>query len=113
MRFRPIALRLLAALVAVVQGFAPAFASLVDAQPAARAIAEQAKAHVEAPDAPHAYAHRDHCVLCSAATHLDGVPTASTPVIAATVGLWPARAARFARFGAAARAHSRTRAPPA
>lgn len=113
MRVRPLVLRLLTALIAVVQGFAPAAASLVDARPAALAISERAVAHVEAPDSPHAFAHRDHCVLCSTATHLDGTPTPSGAVLASHVAHRPARAAEFAFFGAADRAQSRSRAPPA
>ncbi len=113
MRLRPFTIRLLAALVAVVQGFAPAAASLIDARPAAEAMRERAIVHVDAQDSPHAFAHRDHCVLCSAATHLAAVPSAPAPQFASYAGTWPARAARFAYRGAADRAQSRSRAPPA
>lgn len=113
MRVRPLVLRLVTALLAVVQGFAPAVASLVDARPAALAISERAVAHVDAPDSPHAFAHRDNCVLCSTATQLDGAPMATGAVLTSHVAHRPARAAEFAFFGAADRAHSRSRAPPA
>lgn len=113
MRLRPLTLRLLAALVAVVQGFAPAAASLIDARPAAEAISERAIVHVDAPGSPHTFAHRDNCVLCSAATHLAGAPTAPPPLAAAELVDRPARAARFVMRGPGDRAQSRSRAPPA
>jgi hypothetical protein len=113
MRRRPLVFRLVTALLAVVQGFAPAAASLVDARPAARAISERAITHVDAPNSPHTFAHPDHCVLCSAATHLAGAPAAAAPSVTLFAVDWPARAARFAFFDAADRAHSRSRAPPA
>ncbi|MEP7382467.1 MAG: hypothetical protein ABI910_12305, partial [Gemmatimonadota bacterium] len=100
MRMRPLALRLLAALVAVVQGFAPGAASLIDARPAARAVSERAIAHVDEPGSPHTFAHRDHCVLCSAATHLAAATVVAAPPVDTHAGDWPARAARFVVHGA-------------
>ncbi|MBK9979439.1 MAG: hypothetical protein IPP20_16245 [Gemmatimonadetes bacterium] len=79
MRSRRVVLRLLAALVAVVQGFAPGTASIIDARPAALALSENAVTHFEEPGSPHAIAHEEHCVLCSAATQLPAEPLQPTP----------------------------------
>ncbi|MBK6488314.1 MAG: hypothetical protein IPF98_15960 [Gemmatimonadetes bacterium] len=114
MRFPRFALRLFAALLAVLQAFAPGAASIVDARPAARAALERARSHVEEPGSPHALAHQDHCVLCSAATHLSAQPTAPTPPVGdAGAGVWPARAAWFAHAAYEIAGSDRSRAPPA
>lgn len=114
MRFPRIALRLFAAVLAVLQVSAPGTASIIDARPAARAAIERATSHAEEPGTPHARAHQDHCVLCSAATHLSAQPVpASPPVGDAGASGWPARDAWFVRAQAALAGHVRPRAPPA
>ncbi len=113
MRYRRLALRLLAALVAVVQGFAPGAASIIDARPAALASSERAVTHFEEPGSPHAIAHQEHCVLCHVATQSAAVPVAALPVGDTGVGAWPARAAWFAHAAAESAGNLRSRAPPA
>lgn len=113
MRHARLALRLLAALVAVVQGFAPGAASIVDARPAAVAMSERATPHFEAPGSPHAIAHEEHCVLCSVASNLAAEPTSPETLGTDGTGDWPPRSiwrAIHADNGVAAR---RSRAPPA
>lgn len=114
MRMRRLALRLMAALVAVVQGFAPGAASIIDARPAALAVSERAVTHFEEPGSPHAIAHEENCVLCGAASQLNGEPVApSSPIGDSGVGAWPSRAAWFARNAVESADHLRSRAPPA
>lgn len=104
--------RLLTAFFAVVQLVAPAAAALVDARPAALAISERPIEHAEEPGFAHPFAHQEHCVLCSAATHLDGTPTTPAPLVTQDAGPAPAFAAYVAQSGVAERLHSRSRAPP-
>lgn len=114
MRFPRVALRLLTALLAVLQASAPGAASIVDARPAARAVVEGARSHVDEPGSPHTLAHQDHCVLCSAATHLSAQPVATAlPVGDAGAGVWPARAAWFGQATSDRSGSDRSRAPPA
>lgn len=113
MLLRPFVRRLLTALIAVVQVVAPAAASLVDARPAALAITERPIEHAEEPGFPHTFAHQEHCVLCAAATHLDGSPAPAASFVAQDAVHAPPRAERNARNGIAERLHSRSRAPPA
>ncbi|MFP5355111.1 MAG: hypothetical protein ACLGIK_08150 [Gemmatimonadota bacterium] len=113
MRHARLALRFLAALVAVVQGFAPGAASIVDARPAAVAMSERAFPHFEEPGSPHAIAHEEHCVLCNVASSLSAEPAAPETLGEEGRGDWPPRAtwrAIHAAHGVAAR---RSRAPPA
>ncbi|MBK6841420.1 MAG: hypothetical protein IPG88_03725 [Gemmatimonadetes bacterium] len=113
MRSRRVVLRLLAALVAVVQGFAPGTASIIDARPAALALSENAVTHFEEPGSPHAIAHEEHCVLCSAATQLPAEPLQPTPLGDVGVASWPSRADWFGHASADRTGHLRSRAPPA
>lgn len=114
MRSRRFVLRLLAAVVAVVQGFAPGAASIVDARPAAHAASERSTVHFEEPGSAHAIAHQEHCVLCSVATHLVADPSAATvPLNDAGVGAWPSRASWLARHASEFESAVRSRAPPA
>lgn len=111
---RRLALRLLAALVAVVQGFAPGVASIIDARPAAYAASERSTVHFEEPGSAHAIAHQEHCVLCSVATHLVADPfVPGTPLAGTGVRAWPPRAVWLARHDAALDAAIQSRAPPA
>ncbi len=112
MLLRPLARRLFTALFAVVQLVAPAAAALVDARPAALAISERPIEHAEEPGFAHPFAHQEHCVLCSAATHLDGAPTTPPHLVTQDAGHAPAFATHFAWSGVAERLHSRSRAPP-
>ncbi|HEX4934418.1 MAG TPA: hypothetical protein VFV33_14615 [Gemmatimonadaceae bacterium] len=105
--------RLLAALVAVVHGFAPGAASIIDARPAAAAVSERATVHFEEPGSPHAIAHQEHCVLCAVGTHAWSEPAATPALLDGGVGSWPSRADWI---GYATREHPgdrRSRAPPA
>jgi hypothetical protein len=113
MRSRRVVLRLLAALIAVVQGFAPGAASIVDARPAALATSERAVTHFEEPGSPHAIAHQEHCVLCSVATQIPAEPVQPSLPIDLGVPAWPSRSDWFGHATAGAIGHLRTRAPPA
>lgn len=113
MRPRRFALRLLIALLGVVQGFAPGAASIVDARPAALAMSERTIVHFEEPGTEHIFAHDEECVLCQAATQLAGVPLPAPAFEGTALASWPARGAWLARNEATQVAHLRTRAPPA
>lgn len=113
MRTRRVVLRLLAALIAVVQGFAPGAASIVDARPAALATSERAVTHFEEPGSPHAIAHQEHCVLCSVATQIAAEPVQATLPVDLGVATWPSRSDWFGHATTGAIGHLRTRAPPA
>lgn len=114
MRSRRLVLRLLAALVAAVQSFAPAVASIIDARPAAYAVSERSTVHFEEPGSAHAIAHQEHCILCSVATHLVADPSVATvPLSDAGVGAWPSRASWLARHASGFGHAFRSRAPPA
>lgn len=111
---RRLALRLLAALVAVVQGFAPGIASIIDARPAAYAVSERATVHFEEPGSDHAIAHQEHCVLCVVASHLVADPSVRAVLLpGAGVAAWPSRAAWLARHDSARGLETLSRAPPA
>lgn len=113
MRTRRVVLRLLAALIAVVQGFAPGAASIVDARPAALATSERAVTHFEEPGSQHAIAHQEHCVLCGVATQIPAEPVGATLPVDLGVATWPSRADWFGHAMTGAIGHLRTRAPPA
>lgn len=113
MRSRRVVLRLLAALVAVVQGFAPGVASIIDARPAALAVAENAVTHFEAPGSPHAIAHQEHCVLCGAATQISAEPLPAPPLGDIGVATWPSRADWIGHASFDWNGILRLRAPPA
>lgn len=107
-------LRLLAALVAAVQGFAPGIASIIDARPAAYAVSERSTVHFEEPGSDHAIAHQEHCVLCVVASHLVADPfVPEVPLLDAGIAAWPSRAAWLARHDAARGHETLSRAPPA
>ncbi len=113
MHFRRAALRLVAALVAVVQTFAPGAASIIDARSAAITMSERVKTHADTPGSPHAFAHDDRCALCAIATHEVGPPTTRAVAPDAGVAVWPPRASWLAHYDSAERWLARSRAPPA
>lgn len=58
-------LRLLIAMMALVQAFVPGIASITDAAPAAQGISQRFAPHVEREGASHtSRAHMDNCALC-------------------------------------------------
>lgn len=113
MRTRRVVFRLLAALIAVMQGFAPGAASIIDARPAALAASERAVTHFEEPGSPHAIAHQEHCVLCSVATQMATELVQPSLPVDLGVAAWPSRSDWFGHATAGAIGHLRTRAPPA
>ena len=113
MHFRRAALRLVAALVAVVQTFAPGAASIIDARPAAITMSERVKTHADTPGSPHAFAHDDRCALCALATHEVAPPPSRAVASDTRVAAWPPRASWLARHDGAERWLARSRAPPA
>ncbi|MFN8665573.1 MAG: hypothetical protein U0164_00100 [Gemmatimonadaceae bacterium] len=113
MRLRPLLLRVLAAVLAVVHVVVPGAASIVDARPAAQAVSERSTVHFEEPGSPHAIAHQEHCVLCSAATQAWAEPVAPPPVVDGGVESWPSRADWIGHAADESTAQRRSRAPPA
>jgi len=113
MSLRQLALRLLAAVVAVVQATASGAASIIDARPAALAMSERETIHYEEPGSPHAIAHQDQCALCGLAMHQQGEPEAPVELPDGRAATWPAHATWLVRHTAGGIDNSRSRAPPA
>jgi hypothetical protein len=111
MPFRRVALRLFAALVAVVHAFAPGTASIIDARPAAIAMIEGATAHVDAPGSPHTFAHQEQCALCGLAVH-EAEPPAASHRPAPLVAPRPPRATQLATHAVNGVGATHSRAPP-
>jgi Protein of unknown function (DUF2946) len=107
-------LRIVLAVLAMLQALAPGVASVADARPEAAALSRHIAPHVEQFGAKHPWrSHLDNCVLCQiAARHF--TPTHRAPIIAGT----SARALPPADVGASAPTAGRwaapnSRAPPA
>jgi hypothetical protein len=88
MSARPLRLRLLAVLVALVQLVGPATAAIADAQLQAESVGPQAASHIESHRRPEcAHVHADDCFLCQYLSAGAGQPsTPALPVVAAVVG---------------------------
>ncbi|MCC6929758.1 MAG: hypothetical protein IT359_12310 [Gemmatimonadaceae bacterium] len=113
MRMRPLLLRVLAAVVAVVHVVAPGAASIIDARPAAMAASERSTVHFEEPGSPHAIAHQEHCVLCSVATQAWAEPVSPPQLLDEGDENWPSRADWIGHAADESTAQRRSRAPPA
>jgi hypothetical protein len=88
MSVRPLRLRLLAFVVALVQLAGPAMAAIADAQLQAESVGPQAASHIESHRRPEcAHVHADDCALCQYLSGGAGQPSApALPVVAAVVG---------------------------
>jgi hypothetical protein len=113
MPVRPLRLRLLAFVVALVQLLGPAAASLADATVEAASVGPQAASHIESHRRPEcARVHPDDCALCQYLSAGGREPAAPAIPVPAAIARTPAPVRAVTPAPSWVAALPRTRAPP-